>query len=89
MHEFIFGYDLSDQDCLDINIQQKFIDTGIQSQIDFIIAFDIPSYDDDNIFSSFKYDLNHIIFKNFKNDPELILCKFRGIQKYVAIFWHD
>jgi hypothetical protein len=45
MHDFLFGNDLSDQDCLDLNIEQKYIDTGIQSQIDFIIAFDL---DNDN-----------------------------------------
>ena len=56
MHEFIFGHDLSDQDCLDILIQQKYIDSGIQSQIDFIILFDIPIHDKDSSF--FIYDIS-------------------------------
>jgi len=83
MHEFLFGYDLSDKDCLDLNFEQKYIDTGIQSQIDFIIAFDI---DNDN---KYPYDCNYILNKNSVNSPEFVSCIFRGKSKYVAIFWHD
>lgn len=83
MHDFLFGYDLSDQDCLDLLIEQKYIDTGIQTQIDFIIAFDL---DNEN---KPPYDCNYVLNKNGVNSPEFVFCTFRGKSKYVAIFWHD
>ena len=87
MHEFLFGYDLSNDDCRDLFIEEKIVSSGIQSQIDFIIVFDLPVNSNDKFY--FMDDLEHILYKNSKNMPEFIECKFREKDKIVAVFWHD
>jgi hypothetical protein len=87
MHEFLFGSELSDNDCRDLFINEKSILYGIQSQINFIIAFDLPINSHDKYY--FMDDIQNILYKNYKNIPQLTECKFRSKDKIVAIFWHD
>lgn len=87
MHEFLFGNDLSDDDCRNLFMSEETISIGIQSQIDFIILFDLPKHDTDK--SYFMYEFEHLSYKNFKNKPELIECRFQRKDKLAAIFWHD
>ena len=87
MHEILFGDQLSNQDCLDLGIEQKYINSGIQCQIDFVLIFDLPPNPSHHSF--FIDDLKHLFFKNFKNEPQHLFSNFRGQPKYAAILWHD
>jgi len=94
MHEFLFGHQLSDKDCLDLHIEQKHVDSGIQSQIDFVIVFNVSEIINNQVIIDkdeyYRYEIQHIISRHLKHSyPEYVLCDFRGKTTYAAIFWHD
>lgn len=79
MHQFFFGYELTDQDCLDLQIKQEYINVGIQSQIHFVIVF--------KTFSGFEESIERTLERTFKIQPEFIYCNFRREPVFVAIVW--
>jgi hypothetical protein len=74
----IFGTELSENDYLDLNIDNFFKIAKIKIDIEFIIVFDLLEHTEQNI--------RKIISVSFDKIPEYKTCYFRGKKSVVAIF---
>ena len=80
MNIFIFGDNLSENDKIDLGINNFFKIAKIKIDIKFILVFDTISNDQTHI--------RNMITKNFEKIPEYKTCNFRGKKSLVAIFWN-
>jgi hypothetical protein len=76
---FLFGHELTEQDCTDLGWTKKEYESGLTADVDYVIAFtEDPQY--------FLRTLNDTIFHT--TCEEQAQCLFRGQRRHVLIFWH-
>jgi hypothetical protein len=86
--QLFLGHEVLDDDLRNFGIEEEYIQSCLQPQIDFILVCN-PLESNDGIYNIYNSQLYPILRNLRDNSPiDWEIKNFRGEEKLIAIFWH-